>query len=117
MNKIEAGAVQADVAGKADSPTPEVVETRTDAGPGVLTGLASLPHDALLDKEALAGVLGCCAKSIERMVRRHELPPPVRFGGRGRWLAGAIMDHFKARADAAAKAQEREVARLRRLGP
>jgi hypothetical protein len=68
---------------------------------GVCTGLAELPRDAHLDAEALAHMLGCCKKSVQRAWRRGELPPPVTFMGRHVWLVGTILDHFQARQDAA----------------
>jgi len=87
------------------------------AGPatGIMTGLCGLDPDALLDAKALAFALRVCDRTLRRMVRRHELPPPVSFGGRGRWLAGAVLSHFKARAARAEKEAAREIARLKAL--
>ena len=86
--------------------------------PGVLiTRLAELPAQALLDEAALADALGVTKRTVRRMVGRHELPPPVQFAGRSTWQAGAILRRFEALADQAAKAADRRAAALQRHMP
>ena len=82
----------------------------------VITGLAGLSPDVLLDEKALAGALGVCGRTLRRMVSRHELPPAVKLAGRSRWFAGRVLDHIKARADLALKSAERELSRIQRIG-
>ena len=83
--------------------------------PGVLiTRLAELPAQALLDEAALADALGVTKRTVRRMVGRHELPPPVQFAGRSTWQAGAILRRFEALADQAAKAADRRTAALQK---
>ena len=71
----------------------------------VLTGLAELPPEAEVDTAALGRILGRSRKTIQRAVRRGELPAPFRFMGRNVWLVSAILDHFRARQKAALKLQ------------
>jgi len=80
----------------------------------IVTKLAELPEKALLDERALAEVLGVTKRTIRRMVRRHELPPPFRVAGRARWFAGKVLDHFKAEAERRATKARAEAVRLRK---
>jgi hypothetical protein len=72
--------------------------------PGVVTALAELPAAAHIEIGALATMLGRHKKSIERAVRRGELPPPIRFLGKQVWLVDVIREHMRARQEAAIKA-------------
>ena len=84
---------------------------------GIVTELATLPPEAHLDGEALGRMLGRCRKSIQRAVRRGELPPPFKFMGRHVWLVKTILDHMKARQNAALQLLERRVVRMERHRP
>jgi predicted DNA-binding transcriptional regulator AlpA len=84
-------------------------------GHGVIQELAELHEDALIDAAALARHLGVCDRTLRRMIRRGELPPPVRMGGRSRWLAGRVRQWINDRAALAEKDAARELARLRAL--
>ena len=79
----------------------------------VISKLAELPPRAWLDEAALADVLGVTTRTVERMVTRFELPPAIRIAGRSMWAAGRILDHFEARAAAAADEALREAERLK----
>ena len=68
---------------------------------GIVTELAELPREAYIDIRALARILGRSVRSVERAVRRGELPPPFRFMGKRVWMAGVIVDHMAARQQAA----------------
>ena len=83
----------------------------TSAG-RVLTGLAALPPDALLDETAVASALKVSKRTIRRMVSRYELPPPVRFAGRATWQAARILTWFERRADRAEREARRRSERL-----
>ena len=74
----------------------------------VITGLATVPAQTLLDETALADALGTCKRTIRRMVSRYELPPSIRFGGRSTWQAGAVLRWFEGRAERAARQAERQ---------
>lgn len=85
--------------------------------PGVvITKLAELPAQTLLDETALADALCTTKRTIRRMVGRYELPPPIRFGGRATWQAGAILRWFEARAEKAAREAERRVEAMAKHG-
>ena len=56
--------------------------------------LAALPAGAIVYRDELAAALGCCEKSIKRMEKRHQLPPPMTLGKRRAWLAGQIQNHM-----------------------
>lgn len=69
--------------------------------PGACRALADLPAGAHLDAGQLARALGRCKKTVERAVRRGELPAGVRFLGRRVWLVGSVQEHLAARHEAA----------------
>ena len=62
---------------------------------GIVTALARLPRDAHLDAEALGQMLGRC-----------------KFLGRHVWIIGTIIDHFKARQEAAVKEAQRRISKI-----
>lgn len=81
--------------------TPVVTEETGE----IITGLATLPPKTLVDSKALANLLGVkSVKTIARMVDRGELPPPIEFGGRSRWVVDGILKHIEA--EATKKAEE-----------
>lgn len=87
--------------------------TNTSTGGELLvTRLATLPRGALINERALAREFGCSIWTIQRMVKRKELPVPVRVHGTPCWTCGSILDHMEARLAAAQKLAEREQARL-----
>ncbi len=90
----------------------ETTQTKNDA---IITALAELNPQALVDEAALSRIFGRCAKSIRRAVTRGELPRPVRLFGKPTWTAGAILDHLNARLEAAKKESERLQRRISQL--
>lgn len=78
----------------------------------VIVALVRLPGDALVDEAALAASLDVTKRTVRRMVRRHELPPPVAFAGRAMWQVRRVVAWFEARAERAARAAERDARRL-----
>lgn len=64
---------------------------------GIFAQLASLPAGSHINARGLAEALGICKKSVERAVRRGELPAPFRMGGRNVWMVSTILEHFEAR--------------------
>lgn len=75
----------------------------------LITELALLPERAILDKTKLAAVLRCDPRTINNLVARGELPPPVTLCKRAVWMAGAILNHLEKRI-------ERELSRAQRYG-
>ena len=85
------------------------LEVRPD---GICTALASMEPNAHLDVSALAVLLGRCKKSVQRAVRRGELPQPFIFLGRHVWLAGKIVEHLQERQDEALRQSERRAKKI-----
>lgn len=75
---------------------------------GILTALADLPEKALLTEAALAKAFRVSDRTIRRMVARHEIPPPVRVGGKSSWFAGRVLAWIEGRA----AQEEKEVAQI-----
>lgn len=94
----------------------EKVSERSKEG-WLLTELAALPPGAMVDEQRLARLLGVTDRTVRRMVRRGELPPPVRLGGRAVWLAGRVLAHVERRAEEAARRAEKEARRIAALSP
>jgi len=89
----------------------------TELPDGVLTFLAELPREALLDEGAMARAFGVSERTIRRMVERHELPPSVRNAGKSMWFAGRVLDWIEARAEEREKAAKEAMARIARFSP
>ena len=61
--------------------------------------LAGLPPGTIVYREELAAALECCEKSVTRMVKMNQLPPPMVLGKRRAWLAGQIQKHLLSAAE------------------
>ena len=88
---------------------------KSESKVGVVLDLANLPPDALIDRAALARMLARCEASIDRAVKRGEIPKPVKFMGKKTWTAKVIQDHFVKRLALAAQEQERAAQDRERL--
>jgi hypothetical protein len=95
-------------AARAPAPEPEGVP----AAGIVITELASLPETALLDEAALARALRCTPRTIQNLVRRFALPPPLDLAGNW-WLVGTLRAWLAARGERLARDAEREARRLK----
>jgi len=82
-----------------------------------IDALATMPAATIIDEQRMAVLWGVTDRAVRRMVRRRELPPGIRLRGKTCWLAGKVLAHIEARADAAARAAEREAARIRSYSP
>ena len=92
-------------------------ETEAARGPaldGVNIQLAQLSPNTILTRKALAHMFGVGEKTIWRRAKKGELPEPWRMGGKPCWFAGAILEHFRARQEAAQREAERERERVAR---
>jgi predicted DNA-binding transcriptional regulator AlpA len=47
-------------------------------------------HDPLLTKSDVAGLLRCCERTIERLVKLSTFPPPQRFGKEALWFQSVV---------------------------
>jgi excisionase family DNA binding protein len=54
--------------------------------------VADFTPGLLLTREELARRLGCSDRTLSRMARRGEIPPPVQLGGRTVWDAGGVKE-------------------------
>lgn len=78
---------------------------------GFPRSLGNLPPTELINVVGLAKILGRCKKSIERAIRRGELPPPIKMMGRHTWSVQQLNDHFQKRIDHVTKLEQRRQAR------
>ena len=100
----------------------QVVSETTESGKevpgenqnGIVTALAELPLNAHLDAEALGRILGRCKKTIQRAVRRGELPPPIKFMGRHVWLVKTILEHMESRQETALRQFRKRLEKISR---
>ncbi len=73
--------------------------------------LAEYVDGDYITKAGLAAAFACSGRTIQRMVERLEIPPPMTLAGRKVWIVG------KLRAWIAASAQRQEVEALKAMGP
>ena len=71
-----------------------------------LAEVIALPPTAILTKAALARLMHRHPVSIDRAVKRHELPPPTRLCGQRVWTAGAIARYLDGRLNEALEKDE-----------
>lgn len=79
---------------------------------GFFDTFGSNAPDGLITKQALCRLFDCSGRTIERMVARCVLPPPIRLAGKRVWQAGTLGAWL---ADAAKQRQaaiETEAARI-----
>lgn len=55
-----------------------------------LIGLACYGDDELLTKAEMASLFGCSERTVERMVKRGEIPKGTTLRGRRIWLSGRV---------------------------
>lgn len=78
-----------------------------------MLGLGRCRDGDLLTKRDLARELGCAGRTLQRMVARFELPPPIRLGGRAVWFAGNVKDWLRKDAERKAADAANEAKRLK----
>ncbi len=88
---------------------------RTMDDTGVITVLAEMPADTLIDEVRLARIFNRHPVSIKRAIQRGELPPGVRLLGKPTWTAGVVLDHMRRRLDKAKENAERLERRIAEL--
>lgn len=114
--EFQEGEMPADDIGEAN-PSPIQVSPGTEESPtGIITALATLPEKALLEETAMTRALGVSARTIRRMVDRHELPPPIPLAGRSVWIAGRVFAYLDAQANQAEKEAEQAYRKIQRIG-
>lgn len=78
--------------------------------------LGILPEGAVVSLTDFAKLMGSHPISVDRAIKRGELPPPTRLMGKRVWTAGCLLKHIEGRlAEESRKRQElvRRVANLR----
>ena len=98
--------------GPSEGNTRDIKETA-----GILTMLANLPADALVDEAAMGRAFAVSCRTIRRMVDRYELPPPIRIAGKSVWIAGRVRAYINDAAERKEKKAKRAHIRIRQLGP
>jgi predicted DNA-binding transcriptional regulator AlpA len=71
----------------------------TNAVASATISLRGFADGDLITKRELGKCLGCSGRTIQRMVERFELPPPMGLAGRKVWLAGKIRAWLTAAAE------------------
>lgn len=79
--------------------------------PEIIMSLAHYDDGDYITKAGLAAAFGCAGRTIQRMVERLEIPPPMQLAGRKVWIVGKLRAWI---ADAARR-QEEEA--LKAMGP
>lgn len=82
---------------------------------GIVRELGDLPPGAIVEEEALARMFHRHPVSIQRAVKRGELPAPARIMGKPCWTVKAILDHVSKRLDAAQREAEKTAAKFLKL--
>lgn len=54
--------------------------------------LATLPPEQMLGVKALAELLSCSVRTIQRWAKSFQLPPPARIGNKSIWKVKHIHD-------------------------
>ena len=67
----------------------------------------------LITKQELAQCLGCSDRTLQRMVERFEIPPPMTLGGRKVWIMGKVRAWFTDAAERREAEALKEAKRLR----
>ena len=93
----------------------EITTAKESAKRGIITQLAELPQDSVINETALAEIFGVDKRTIRRMVGRFEIPPPEKIAGQSRWLSGMILRYFKAKLERKSKEAERKAMQLERI--
>ena len=75
-------------------------KTEESTNNGVCVEFATLPPNAYIDIFGMARMLKRSTKSVQRAVRRGDLPAPFKFLGKLTWLAGSVVEHMKVRQEA-----------------
>ena len=95
--------------------TPQKADHEKRTPWGVLRDLGQMEPETILREQGLAEMFECHPQTIKRYVKRGELPPPVRMGGKPCWTVRSILEHIDERLKAAKRKAETEAARLARM--
>lgn len=79
--------------------------------PEIVMSISKYDDGDYITKAGLAAAFGCTGRTIQRMVERLEIPPPMVLAGRKVWIVGKLRVWI---ADAA---QRQEEEALKAMGP
>lgn len=82
-------------------------------GAGGMAALASLPQNHPVGLDELAHYLEVTPRTLHRMRKRFEIPPPVRVAGRYVWFAGDVLSYIQEEAKRLEDEARRIAKRLR----
>ncbi len=82
---------------------------------GVITILAEMPRDTILDTTALATIFKVVPRTIKRMEARFELPPSIKLRTKRCWKAGSVLDWISESFDRKEKEAKRQMFRLHKV--
>ena len=94
------------------SPTPEIIMTEQEAIP-ITINLGKYADGDLVTKSELCRAFNCSDRTIQRMVERFEVPPPMTLAGRKVWIVGKVRAWLVETADRKEAEALREAKRLR----
>lgn len=78
---------------------------------------SKFPPSALIDLQTVAMTLGGSTKTVRRLVKCGQFPPPARIGGKSVWRVSGIDQFFTNAMTKAARDAELEASRLRAYMP
>lgn len=85
---------------------------KTDA-PAMAIGLGRYQDGDFITKKELGQALGCSERTLQRMVERFEIPPPMSLAGRKVWLIGKLKTWLSEVAERKESEAMREARRLK----
>ena len=92
------------------------VENKKEKGI-IIDDLAKLHDKTILDESKLAGILKITPRTLRRMVRRAEIPPPISLGGRSIWLSDRVLSYLNTAAELAEKEALNQIKRISKYSP
>ncbi len=66
-----------------------IINTETPV-PATTINLGRIADEDLITKRELCRAFACSERTLQRMVERFEIPPPMTLAGRKVWIAGKV---------------------------
>jgi predicted DNA-binding transcriptional regulator AlpA len=97
-NRLKKGQITMEnMTGVDNSPKTENMEIAQ--APATLMNLGRYADGDLITKRELCRAFGCSERTLQRMVERFEIPPPMTLAGRKVWIVGKIRAWLVAAAE------------------
>ena len=81
--------------------------------PAATISLGGFADGDMITNQELGECLNCSDRTLQRMVERFEIPPPMTLGGRKVWIVGKIRAWFAYAAERKETEALKEARRLR----